>query len=413
MTEFNETDRVHQRKDLSNITFSSTRMGSDQPNVALVHNVISPYRSDLFEELSEQVDLRVYFCFEEESNRLWETSLADYSFDARILKHLSVGPFVLNYLLPVRLWRRDADVYMAVDTFATIFTTFLTLLIAKIRDRPFVLWSGVIHTPYTYERLPELLHSSTHPYLSRVGVPILEYFENRYRSFLYENADSFVAYSDKAHQYLVDRGVDPDDIFTGGQVMPRSQLPSPSEEATSESNDEETVILSLGYLRDVKGLDFLIEAFSNLEHEDVKLLIAGDGNERDELEKLAAGDDRISFVGYVEDEEKADYYARSDVFVLPTLHDPWGLVVNEAMYYELPVVTTHAAASADHLVHDNGLIVPPMDPHALEVALRVLIDNDELRAEMARNSKQIITQYNSVSQGVQPFVESIRHVTPR
>ena len=380
--------------------------------VAIIHNTISPYRNDLFERISEHVDLMVYFCFEEESDRLWDTSLEGYTFDRHLLRSANVGPFVLNYLLPIRILLSDRDAYVAVDTFSTIVTTFLTLLVSKIRHKPFVLWSGAMKTPTSYERLPELIHNaSTGPVLKRIGIECLKRFETAYRKILYRHADAFVAYSNKAREYLIARGADPDDIFVGGQVMPDSQLPTPPDSEKVLANNGKITILSLGYLRDVKGIDFLIEAFSEIEHEDVRLVVAGDGNKREELERQAERDDRISFVGYVEGDTKAAYYSEADIFVLPTLHDPWGLVLNESMHYGLPVITTNAAAGAEHLVRGNGIVVPPKDPHALGNALSVLIHNKDLRDQMSERSKEIIAEENTMSQGIKPFLEALDHAS--
>jgi len=378
-------------------------------SITLIHNAISPYRNSLFEQLNKSFDLNVYFCIDKEGNRLWETSIDKYTFDSRILKSIRLGPFVLNYLLPIQLLTSDQDAYVVVDTMSTIITTFLTLLIAKVQKKPFILWSGAMKTPHSYERLPELIHnSSVHPLIKQVAIKSLEHFESGYRRLLYQQADAFVAYSNKAKEYLIERGVDSDDIFVGGQVMPEDQLSSPpSTNHLEHQYGEKMVILSLGYLRDVKGLEFLIKAVSKIDKENIRLIIAGDGKKRKKLEKLASGDDRITFAGYVEGSTKAAYYSMSDVFILPTLHDPWGLVTNEAMHYGLPIITTNAAASAEHLIDGNGLIVPPKDSHAIMNAITLLLNNDHIRGQMAERSKEIINQENDIESGANTFVDAV------
>ncbi len=75
----------------------------------------------------------------------------------------------------------------------------------------------------------------------------------------------------------------------------------------------------------------------------------------------ARGIRNVSFVGFIQKRELPRYYALADVFVFPTLGDPYGLVVDEAMACGLPVISTSAAGEIHDRVEDgvNGYIVPP------------------------------------------------------
>jgi len=112
----------------------------------------------------------------------------------------------------------------------------------------------------------------------------------------------------------------------------------------------------------------LLEKHS-LSRRDATLKIMGIGEEEDKLKSLAIGEKNIVFLGYLEEEEKAKYYATTDIFVLPTLFDPWGLVINEAMYHGLPIITTSAAGATD-LIRGNGIIVKAGDESQLKQAIR-------------------------------------------
>jgi glycosyltransferase involved in cell wall biosynthesis len=155
--------------------------------------------------------------------------------------------------------------------------------------------------------------------------------------------------------------------------------------------DDRKVILCLSYLNQRKGIQYLIEAFHKLDRDDTTLVIAGDGPLRQSLENQAARARNIVFTGYIDAEVKASYYAASDLFVLPTTEDPWGWVINEAMYYGLPVIVSDAAGGAE-LIDGNGFVVKSCDSDSLCEAIQALLDDDELRSRMASRSLELSRQ---------------------
>jgi len=124
----------------------------------------------------------------------------------------------------------------------------------------------------------------------------------------------------------------------------------------------------------------------------------GDGELRPVLEAEARrlGGDRVRFFGFKNQQELAGYYAAADVFVLPSQFETWGLVVNEAMCFGLPVVTTTAVGAWRDLVREgwNGSVVPPGDVDALSAALARLVGDAGARAEMGRRSRERIATWS-------------------
>ncbi|MDP8242913.1 MAG: glycosyltransferase [Candidatus Hinthialibacter antarcticus] len=157
--------------------------------------------------------------------------------------------------------------------------------------------------------------------------------------------------------------------------------------AFSETQPEHAkpTLLFVGRLVGYKGLKYLIQAMKSL---DAHLLIAGDGPLRGVLQtqvERAGLADRISFLGYVDDETKRSLYRAADVFVLPSVsaNEAFGYVLLEAMSEGLPVVTCDLPTGVSYVNQhqQTGLIVPPKNADALREAIQLLISDISLRRE--------------------------------
>lgn len=369
-----------------------------EKNIHIIHNIPAPYRLPLFEALSEEYDLTVSFMKPSQPGRKWDPEVDAYEFNEQWLRYLTLGPLTLNYSLVLTLLRRNDDIYIVGDTAEGILTTLIVFLVAKIKGKRFVLWSGLIETDYDQE--------TSQRGWEEVASSLFEAFVSACRSVLYSRADGVVAYSKKTQAYAEKKGADPRIITIGGQVTPAELLAEPQDEI---EKDDEYVILFVGYLYDRKGVDVLVDAFLRLDISDIRLLIAGTGPEMDELQSMAAGEANIEFVGYIEDEQKAAYYSSADVVVLPTRHDPAAHVVNEALYYGTPVITTEADGSSTK-VDDAGKVVEPDDSEELATAIETILCNDELRQNCAERARELGRRYTNPSVGIEPFIELIERL---
>ena len=129
----------------------------------------------------------------------------------------------------------------------------------------------------------------------------------------------------------------------------------------------------------------LLHAIAQLRHDDVKVrcVIVGAGPEQANLRQLARDlgiADDCEFTGALPHPATLDTIARSDIFVLPSARESFGVVTAEAMAAGLPVVATEVGGSVD-LVEEGvtGYLVPPGDPSAIASRLRILLENRELR----------------------------------
>lgn len=152
------------------------------------------------------------------------------------------------------------------------------------------------------------------------------------------------------------------------------------------------LIVSVAVLRAQKGIDRLMRAMveARTVMPDLSLLIVGDGEERDQLERLS-GDlglsDAVTFTGFRDD--VADLLGASDLFVLPTLWDALPTVVMEAMAAGLPIVASRVGGLPD-MVQDGieGVLVSPNNEEELVSAISSILGDDGLHQDMATAARQ-------------------------
>ena len=113
--------------------------------------------------------------------------------------------------------------------------------------------------------------------------------------------------------------------------------------------------LYVGRLVEVKNIGLLIDEFNR---NGKPLTIVGNGALEQMLKQQA--NDNITFLGFVENEKLGDIYQAHDVFILPSKYEPWGLVVEEALYWGLPVIVSDKVGSGRDMVRDlhTGNIFP-------------------------------------------------------
>lgn len=154
------------------------------------------------------------------------------------------------------------------------------------------------------------------------------------------------------------------------------------------------VIGAMGRMVAKKGFDVFIAALARLAAQGTpfRAVLAGDGEAAAALRRRAAESGLaqvISFSGWIED--KAAFFDGIDVFCLPSHHEPFGIVLLEAMAQALPVVTTASEGPAE-IVNDgvDALVVPTADPDALAGALGRLLADPDRAADLAANAYRLV-----------------------
>lgn len=160
-------------------------------------------------------------------------------------------------------------------------------------------------------------------------------------------------------------------------------------------------ILSVGYLIERKGFEYLIRAMPNIlkEHDNVRLKIIGSGPLESKLKELiyelGLGDE-VEIIKNVSDEKLLTIYNSSDLFVLPSIVDSQGnteglgVVLLEAMACGLPVIGSSVGGILDIIDKKSGLLVPEKDISELSEAILLLINDESLRKKFVQSSLNMV-----------------------
>jgi phosphatidylinositol alpha-mannosyltransferase len=154
-------------------------------------------------------------------------------------------------------------------------------------------------------------------------------------------------------------------------------------------------ILFLGRHEPRKGLAVLLEAMASLPA-DVRVLVASDGPQTDELRRRFGSDARIEWLGRISDEEKASYLRSVDVFCAPSISgESFGVVLLEAMAASAPIVASDLPGYRNVARPDeHAVLVPPGDAPALAAALVRVLEDGSLRRRLVDAGDQRANEFS-------------------
>ncbi len=367
-----------------------------KPRVIFIHNFFIDFRNPLFEKLNEKFDLTMLMTREtlETDEDMFQINYRKRpkNLKYKILHHFtyfskySIAWGVVPYLL-----KNDYDVIIATDLHVS--ETYLAFLISKLKRKKFIIWCET----FDWKRAPR----------AKLVEPIVK--------LIVKCSDACVAVGQKSREYFIKKGANPRKIFIAPDTATTYKV-------KRTINDPELkgkkIILYLSRIVPYKGLDILIKAFAKLEKEikNSMLLIAGKGSFKKEAERIAENlkIKNIKFLGPVDKEHIGFYYNICDLFVLPSTFrdydaECWGLVLNEAMAMGKPVVSTDAVGGAYDLIKKgvNGYMVKHGSVEELYKAMKKILEDDNLRKRMGKESKKLIKEkfnYDNMSKGFENAV---------
>ena len=165
---------------------------------------------------------------------------------------------------------------------------------------------------------------------------------------------------------------------------------------------DDVVVLLARRLHEKNGVRYLAESAQYLKDTKIVFVIAGDGDQKPEMERLFADanmTDRVVWLGGIPNHEMPNVYNACDVSVLPSLMEATSITGLESMACHLPLVGTRVGG-IPHLIDDNvsGLLVEPRDAKSLATALAVLSKNKSKRLTMGNSARRRVETKFSWSQ---------------
>jgi glycosyltransferase involved in cell wall biosynthesis len=352
------------------------------PFVVYWNNIPTPYMVERFNAVANRgsFDFEAWFNDRREADRSWDVDESSWRFRYRYLPTSSLLGRQQHWPLPIL--GRKPDVLISLYAEPAFLAGWL---VAKLRGSRTAFWCQV-----TMDR-----------WVQRTRL------KNTIKRLVFPQLDASLGHGEQSRRFVMQYGVPsskalklPHSIdvrhFAEGSAAARSER----EALRSELKLTGVTFLYVGRLWWGKGLDYLLEAFERIQEGDagdVSLLLLGDGPEEKELKRKIAdrGIRNVVFAGFKQKPEIPRYFAASDVFVFPTLGDPYGLVVDEAMACSLPVISTTAAGEIEERIEDgvNGYLVPPEDSASLATPMLALAKNRELRLLMGKVSAEKIRHH--------------------
>lgn len=381
--------------------------------VALVASHVIQYQDPFFRLLAAdpEIDLTVYFCsragaevyrdVEMQTTLQWDLEMLQ-GYDHRFLRNFGFGEGYTRLINPaivpsILFGRYDAVIFFL--GWGTI-SSLLGIAACRMSQTPFFLYGDSSHPPPDDSPLRRL----------RAG----------FVRTIFRLADGFLVSGVLNADYYRHYGADPSRFFLVPWAIDNARFETASRFPPGE-RDAFRAKLGIGaadvaFVFSAKFLPrkdpmTLLRAMNRMRHRDrATAIFLGNGELREEMERYIRDHRlRAHFAGFVNQTELPKYYAAGDVFVLPSVYEPRGAVINEAMACGLPVVATDACGSIGDIVleGDNALIFSAGDDVALAAHLDTLVENAELRARLARRSRDIIETW-SYERGVQGVREALR-----
>lgn len=345
--------------------------------VLFLTNMPSPYRVDFFNELGKKCELTVMFERKRDSGRDERYKAGRYeNFKAIFPKGVQSGdaeafcPGVLGLLS-----KRKFEHIIVGNYYSP--TGMLAIEYMRLRKIPFI--------------------------LSTDGGMIKEdsKFKYRLKRHFIGAASGWLSTGKITTEYLVHYGADrlKTVVYPFTSIREKDILDKPLtqyekyEIRKKLGMSEEKIVISVGQFIYRKGYDILLQACEKLADSVGVYIIGGKPTEEYLKMKRELKLNQVHFIDFMDKNHLAEYYKAADLFVLPTREDIWGLVVNEAMSYGLPVITTDKCVAGIELIKNgqNGNIVSNENPSLLAEACNEILTSNLMKLGMT--SLNIIKKY--------------------
>lgn len=354
-------------------------------NIVIIHNIISPYKTFLFNELHEIChNLKVLYMAETEVSREWTVNRDKLNFPYEVMFSGRVDEVRILRVI-IKTWKRltilNPDVLIIGGySYPAYWAGFFW---AKLFRKKIILWS-----------------SSNKEDRRRF------FLKEKLKGFFIRRCDAANVYGKKSKDYLVKFGMKKNTVLIMGNTTDNSfyhnetiKLKEKRDELCNQFGIPPHNFLYIGRFSQEKNVLYLLAAFNELapEHSDWGLILVGNGPQKNKIVDYIKINDikNVYMPGFKQKQEIPQYLAASDVLILPSISEPWGLVVNEAMASGLPVLVSKQCGCYPDIVKEevNGFSFDPFNNKELFFIMKNITDKKHDLEKMGENSLEIIKDY--------------------
>ncbi len=239
-----------------------------------------------------------------------------------------------------------------------------------------------------------------------------------YLRWFYKHIDAFCYFGKNGKRHLLNYNIPEDRTFFAPHSVDSALFHAQSSKFSRTNSrrflgisDDETVLLFCGKLIPLKMPQLILDAVERLEMKDkLALIVVGDGPLRASFEERASTlfGQRLYMAGFVNQSKLGRYYSAADIFILPSEYETWGLVVNEAMYFGLPVIVSNRVGCHPDLVIEGktGYVFAANDANDLAEKISLAAEDRRSLKRMGENAARHIGDY-STERGVQGILQAI------
>jgi glycosyltransferase involved in cell wall biosynthesis len=225
-----------------------------------------------------------------------------------------------------------------------------------------------------------------------------------FKKIILKSSDGFFCYGTKSAELITNYNISSNLILSKLNAVPNDQIQEVFLSTYKEKNTLKELFnlpqynfIYVGRFLEIKNLNLLINTFSRIRSKDWGLILLGEGQYGTDLKKLVDEHriQNVTFLPGVSWKKVPEFLALADVLVLPSNSEPWGLVVNEAMVCEMPIIVSNKCGSAIDLVSEsNGFSFSPTNSDELLSAMEFFIENPSEIKNMGTHSKEKIRNYS-------------------
>lgn len=335
--------------------------------VTYLTQTVAPYRERMHELMHIKKNLKysVIYCAKLEPNREWNLDLGNYN--KYFLVEKSKGYSHNNPSVWKLLNKLNPDVLIITGFSPTMDYGVIWTILKK--KKLVVYNDGTFESEKKFSKIQKMI-----------------------RKFVFKRADAFAAPGRGTFDLYESYGVPKEKIF-------RSCLCVNNTKFTDKPIEErEYDLLFAGQIIQRKMPIFFVEVAKKIKTHipELKVLIIGDGVQRNQmLNQLEEAGVMFEFKGFLDQDSLPEMYSNTKLFLFPTLHDPWGVVANEACASGTPVITTPVAGAANDLVQHNvnGYVLQPEIDLWTDHIVKILQNKKKL-TKFSKQAIHIVKRYN-------------------